>query len=117
MELSNALTTTTEAPGHALMTRSGRSTLIVLSARTHPMFALDMILPKMAMTTMNPSMQFQASRRYESLSSKYSPNAVSFIPISAAKMSVKTMSTASNASAVDWFSIAFGDSNAISERS
>ena len=67
-ELSSALTTTLSS-GTREMTRSGRKTRIVRSARTHSMFAPDSALPTMPITTMNPSMQFHGSRRYASWSS------------------------------------------------
>ena len=111
MDANRALTTTFSS-GTRLMTRSGRSTLIVLSDRTQPRLP-EIILPTMPIMTMKPSMQFHGSLRYESLSSRYRPNAISFMTISSANTIVKKMSTPSRAFLVPLFSIALGDSKAI----
>mmetsp|Transcript_11162 Transcript_11162/g.47627 ORF Transcript_11162/g.47627 Transcript_11162/m.47627 type:complete len:243 (-) Transcript_11162:623-1351(-) len=112
-DLRSALTTT-RSSGTREMTRRGRNTRIVRSARTHEMFVPLSAFPKMPTSTMEPSMTFHASRRYvPDGSSSHTPNAVSFMSISSVKSTVKHQSATSSAPANFSSSIAFGDSNAI----
>ena len=97
-ELKSAFTTTLSS-GTRLMTRRGRRTRMVRRARTHPRFCPSSALPTIPMTTMKPSMQFQASRRYAESSPKYKPYATSFMAISSVKMMVNRMSTPPSAEA------------------